>query len=132
MLSLILGFVASWLPSIGKTLVDGYKVKVDGENTKARIDADLVSRKLELDAREADINAQTVRMEQGNVITRWVRPVWTLPFVAYTWKIVVWDKMLGFYTEGSTPSLGPTMDWLMTVIVIAYFGGRTLEKLKRK
>ena len=90
------GFI---LNLIGGPIISGainaYKAKLEAGNTEDRIAADLAAKQLELDKREAEVNAQVVIAEQGNWATRWVRPVWALPFVLFTWKIVVWDKMLG-------------------------------------
>ncbi len=80
----------------------------------------------ELDAREAEINAKVLVAEQGNAATRWVRPVWAAPFVIWTWKVVVWDLCLGW---GSTPELRGITAQLCLAISIAYFGGRSAEKV---
>ena len=49
-------------------------------------------------------------------------------FIIYTWKVVVWDRVLGL---GATPPLsGDVGQWAM-IVLTAYFGGRSLEKVAR-
>jgi hypothetical protein len=109
------------LAAIGKTLVDLYSKKQDTLTNADRLLADVT-------AKEIDANAKLLVAEQGNWMTRWVRPAWAAPFVLFTWKIVVYDKMMGL---GSTDALDPNMWNLMMVIGGAYFGGRTIEKVVR-
>ncbi|MGH7175589.1 MAG: 3TM-type holin [Minisyncoccia bacterium] len=95
---------------------------------EAQVEA-LSVRALQLDQREAEVNAAVVVAEQGNWITRWVRPAFAFPFVVFTWKIVIWDKVLGSWTHGSTDPLDPNMWNVFMAVVIAYFGGRSAEKV---
>ena len=56
------------------------------------------------------------------------RPLFAFAFIIYVWKVVVWDKMLGL---GSTDALSGDVAQWATVVLTAYFGGRSLEKLTR-
>jgi GTA TIM-barrel-like domain len=49
-------------------------------------------------------------------------------FVIYCWKVVIWDKVMGL---GSTPALSGDVSQWATVVLTAYFGGRSLEKVAR-
>lgn len=127
----------SWLGSLlggpfAKAAVQAYSDKLAAENNSEKIAADLKSRELTLDQREAELNAAAVNAEEGNWVTRWVRPAWTAPFVIYTWKVVVYDKVLGIWTQGSTDPLSSAMASLMTTIAIAYFGARGLQYVVRE
>jgi hypothetical protein len=103
-----------------------YQAKLDAGNTADRIAAELAARELAVTQREAEVNSDVVRVEQGNWATRWVRPVWAAPYVILTWKVVVWDWCLGWGTtvvnEGFFTNLGIT-------IAVSYYGGRTFEKV---
>jgi hypothetical protein len=66
--------------------------------------------------------------EQGHWFTRWVRPLWALPFVIYTWKVIIFDKVLAL---GSTDPLTGYVATLAVTVAAAYFGGRTLENVAR-
>ena len=127
----MLSAILSWLGSLiggpfAKAAVDAYKAKLDATNSHDARTAELASKELALEQREAELNTQLLVAEQGNWMTRWVRPVWALPFIVFTFKVVVYDKVLGL---GTTPALDPAMWNVFMMIAGAYFGGRTLEKV---
>jgi len=111
-----------------KAAVDAYRAKLQFENTAGKTAADLASRELAVEQRERELDVQLLQAEQGNAFTRTVRPLWAMPFVIYTWKAVVWDKVLGL---GSTDALSGSVATLALTIATAYFGGRTIEKVAR-
>jgi hypothetical protein len=119
--------ILSWLSggainAIGKQLIHAYEIKVSAQNDQQRIEADM--RIAELSAQQAVLIA-----EQGNWLTRWIRPAFALPFVIYINKVIVWDMVLGW---GTTPPLSIQMAQLLTVIAGAYFFTRPLEKWIKK
>jgi len=130
----MLGWLASLIggPLI-KGALDAYKARLEAGSTKEKLAAELAERELGLQQREAELASQVLIAEQGNWMTRWVRPLWALPFIIFTFKIVVWDKVLGL---GSTDPIDPNMWSVYMLIAGAYFGGRSAEKiaaiLKRK
>ncbi|MEJ2435539.1 MAG: hypothetical protein P8Y53_21200 [Pseudolabrys sp.] len=64
--------------------------------------------------------------EQGRWYTALPRPLFALAFIVYVWKVVVWDKVLRL---GATdPLSGAVAQWAM-IVLTAYFGGRSLEKV---
>ena len=111
-----------------KAAVDAYRAKLQSENTAGKTAADLASRELAVEQRERELDVQLLQAEQGNWFTRMVRPLWAMPFVIYTWKAVVWDKVLGL---GATDALTGFVATLALTIATAYFGGRTIEKVAR-
>ena len=130
-----MGFLANLLatPIIGAILgpiVNGLltaqKQKLDAAGSHEARVAEIAQKAIDLDRREAEVNASVVTAEQGNWMTRWVRPVWSMPFILFTWKVVVWDKMLGW---GQTDPLDPKMWSVFMLMVGAYFGGRSAEKV---
>ena len=122
-----------WLASlIGGPLVNGligaYKAKLEAGNTSERIAADLASRELAVEQRERELSTQVIIAEEGRWYTALPRPLFALAFIIYVWKVVVWDKVLGL---GSTdPLSGDVAQWAM-IVLTAYFGGRSLEKVAR-
>lgn len=114
-----------------KAGLDAYSKKLDAGNTSERIAADIAVRELAVQEREREVAASVVVAEQGNWFTRSIRPLWALPFVLYTWKLVVWDKVLAAYTGGSTDPLTGGMETLIVTVAAAYFGGRTIENVAR-
>lgn len=123
----------TWLASLLtgpliKGALDAYRSKLAAGNTSEKIAADLAAKDLELQGREAEVNSRIIIAEQGRWYTAAIRPLMALPFIVFTWKIVVWDKVLGW---GTTDPLDPNMWSVFLAIVTCYFGGRTLEKIAR-
>jgi hypothetical protein len=122
-------WLASFLtaPIIGG-FIDGYKAKLAAGNNTERIAADLAAKELDLDRRQRELSAQVLIAEQGRWYTAWPRPAFALVIFVYFAKVIVWDKVLGW---GVTDALEGTVgDWA-GVIITAYFGGRTVEKVAR-
>jgi hypothetical protein len=111
-----------------KGVLGWQKQKLDAIGShEAQVEA-LSVRALELEKREAEVNAAVVIAEQGNWFTRSVRPAIGWSVVILLWKILVWDKALGQWTHGHTDPLGPDIWSVVKTVLIAYFGGRTVEK----
>ena len=118
--------IGAILGPIVNGLLTAQKQKLDAIGSHEARVAELAQQAVALERREAEVNAQVVIAEQGNWMTRWVRPVWAMPFIAFTWKVVVWDKMLGW---GATDPLDPRMWSVFMLMVGAYYGGRSAEKV---
>ena len=125
--------VLSWLGNLlggpfAKAAVDAYKAKLSAENTSEKVAADLAARELAVESREAELATQIVIAEQGRWVTALPRPLFAFAFIIYVWKVVVWDKVLGL---GATdPLSGEVSQWAM-IVLTAYFGGRSVEKVAR-
>ena len=129
----MLGMLLGWLGKLlggpfATAAVDAYRAKLNSDNTSVKIAADLATRELQVEQREREVAAQILTAEQGAWYTALPRPLFAYAFVIYVWKVVVWDFVLGF---GSTPPLtGDIAQWAM-IVLTAYFGGRSLEKVAR-
>lgn len=115
--------VISWiaggaLDRVGRHLKDAYLAKKQAESDEQKLEADLRIRQLE--AQQGLLIA-----EQGRALTRWIRPAFAFPFVAYLWKIVLWDKVFGL---GSTDPLSSELGEIMMVMIGAYFLTRPFER----
>lgn len=125
--------VLGWLGSLlggpfAKAAVDAYRAKLTAQNTSEKIAADLAARELSIEQRERELATEVVIAEQGRWYTALPRPLFAFAFIVYVWKVVVWDKVLGL---GSTdPLSGDVAQWAM-IVLTAYFGGRSLEKVAR-
>lgn len=125
--------VLSWLGNLiggpfAKAAVDAYRAKLSAENTSEKIAADLAARELGVEQRERELATQAVIAEQGRWYTALPRPLFAGAFIIYVWKVVVWDRVLGL---GTTDALtGDVAQWAM-IVLTAYFGGRSLEKVAR-
>jgi len=132
----MLASILAWLGNLiggpfAKAAVAAYRAKLSAENTSEKVAADLAARELAVEQREREVSAQIVVAEQGRWLTALPRPLFAFAFVIYAWKVVVWDKVLGAWTHGATdPLSGDVARWAM-VVLTAYFGGRSLEKVAR-
>lgn len=102
-------------------LIEAYKAKLAAGNTSEKIASDLA-------ASEVSAQQAIIISEQGAWYTACIRPLLAAPFIIFTWKIVVIDKVLGW---GRTDPLDPNLWTVFTAIVVAYFGGRSIEKVAR-
>lgn len=111
-----------------KGLIDAYQAKLKAGNVESKIAADLAATEIAAQTKDVLIAAEIVKAEQGRWYTACIRPLMALPFIVFTWKIVVWDKVLKL---GSTDPLDPNMWSVFMAVVVAYFGGRSIEKVAR-
>jgi len=98
------------------------KVKLAQQN------ADTEAKRLETEVHLQILESQKAVLlaEQDNFLTRSVRPLWAAPFWIYTWKVLVWDKVLGL---GVTDPLDEKMWALGMLIAGNYFFFRGGDKL---
>jgi hypothetical protein len=83
---------------------------------------------LDVETKERELATQVVIAEQGRWYTALPRPLFAFAFIIYVWKVVVFDKVLGWGT--TDPLSGDDSQWAM-IVLTAYFGGRSLEKVAR-
>lgn len=123
----------AWLASfLGGPVVNGlisaYKAKLDAANTQDRIAAGLAAKEIEAEIAARKQASAIIIAEQGRWYTAIIRPLLALPVIIYFWKVIVWDKVLEL---GSTdPLTGMIADW-SGLILTAYVGGRSIEKVAR-
>ena len=123
----------AWLASfLGGPVVNGlinaYKTKLDAANTRDRIAADLAGKEIEAEIEARKQASAIIISEQGRWYTAIIRPLLALPVIIYFWKVIVWDKVLGLGT--TDPLTGMIADWT-GLIITAYVGGRSIEKVAR-
>lgn len=123
----------AWLGNLiggpfAKAALDAYRAKLSAGNTSEKIAADLAARELNVELRERKLATQLLVAEQGRWYTALPRPLFAGAFIIYAWKVVVWDKVLGL---GATDPLGGDVAQWAMIVLTAYFGGRSLEKVAR-
>jgi hypothetical protein len=129
MIASILGWLGNLLGGpFAKAAVEAYRARLAAGNTSEKIAADLAARELAVIQRERELATQVLIAEQGRWYTALPRPLFALAFIIYVWKVVVWDKVLGWGT--TDPLSGEVAQWAM-IVLTAYFGGRSLEKVVR-
>ena len=122
-------WLASFLTApIINGFLDAYKAKLDSQNTQGAQAAEVARAALlaEVEARKS-ANAIIIA-EQGRWYTAMIRPLLALPVIVYLWKVIVWDKVLGWSTTDAIA--GDVGVWAGT-IVTTYVGGRSLEKIAK-
>ena len=94
------------------------------ELAKAQTDKDKI-------AAEERVNALRVQQQGlvGDPAAAWVRVAFTAPFVAYVWKLVLWDKLITGGT-GNTDPLGADLWSMMMMIVGFYFLHWTIGRFR--
>lgn len=130
-----MGWLASFItaPIIGafiKPMVDGvlagYQSRLSADNTRDAQAVDLAKKEIESEIAARAAASETIKAEQGRLVTAMIRPLFAIPLALYWAKIIIWDKMLGW---GSTdPLTGFVGEWA-GLIILAYFVGRPLEKV---
>lgn len=110
-------------------IADAYKSKVEAGVSHDKLTADMVVRELEVQQREIEAQKE-IRLAQ---VGRWYTPenLFCYIVVIYFAKIVVWDKVLGSFTDGTTdPLTGSSAEWA-AMIVMFLFGKRGAENIAR-
>lgn len=110
-------------------LLTAQKQKLDAlDSHEARVQSVTIQAQ-QNDIREAELNNRLNIVEAGgNWFQRTPRPAMGWAATVLVWKILVWDLAFGQWTHGSTDMLSSQAFWLLETIVIAYFGGRTIDK----
>lgn len=112
-------------PLLGKAL-DAYKAKLAAGNTSEGVAADLASKELLLQQREAELQTQYRIAEIGH----WYEPDKIMGYAValYFGKLLVYDKMLGL---GTTDALAGFAETTANLIVAFYFAKRGFENIAR-
>jgi hypothetical protein len=121
MWKLLLSFFSGPLTSISNDLKEAYQSKLNAQTSQEKVQSD--ERINLLEARKSVILAG-----QSDPIERLVRIGFAIPFVLYTWKLIVWDKILGW---GVTDGLSSDLTQLMWVVVGGYFLDVTIKGAAR-
>jgi hypothetical protein len=93
-----------------------------------RIAADLAAKEIEAEIAARKEASAIIVAEQGRWYTAIIRPLLAFPLIIYLWKVIVWDKVFGFGT--TDPITGMIANW-SGMIITAYVGGRSIEKVAR-
>lgn len=111
-----------------KAALEAYRARLASDGNADQRTSDLYVRELMVEQRERELATRLLIAEQGRWYTALPRPLFAAAFVIYAWKVVVWDKVLGLGT--TDPLTGEVAHWAM-IVLTAYFGGRSLEKVAR-
>lgn len=121
MWKLLLSLVTGPLTEISNDLKEAYQSKLAAKNDSERIAAE--ERINLLEARKSIVLAA-----QSDPVERWVRIGFTLPFIIYVNKIVIWDKILKW---GVTDPLSENFTWIMMTILGGYFLETAVKRIRK-
>lgn len=125
MFSWVLSLLTS--PLLGK-VADIIKARTDAGVAKYQSNSEVAIAAINAEIAARKSANEVLIAEQGVWYTRIIRPLLATPVVIYIWKILVWDKVLGSITHGSTdPILDPTVATWTGLIVTTYVGGLSIE-----
>jgi hypothetical protein len=124
--------IGTLIQNIGTVFLTWQKQKIDAVGSHEARASELATKEIQLDQREAELNASVVIAEQGNWFTRSVRPSIGWIVVVLLAKVLIWDKALGQWTQGHTDALDPNLWSVVKTVIISYFGGRSAEKVADK
>lgn len=123
----ILSWLASLItgPILGKAL-DAYKAKLAAGNTSEGVAADLASKEILLQQREAELQTQYRIAEIGH----WYEPdkIMGYAVAVYFAKLLIFDKVLRL---GVTDPLAGWAETTANLIVAFYFAKRGFENIAR-
>jgi hypothetical protein len=119
-------FTGPVLNAITGPIVEAYKAKLGAENNQDGKIVELASKAIdaEIDARREA--SKVLIAEQGRWWTAAPRAITCWSFAIFVAKVVVWDKVLGL---GSTDALTGDVSGWAGMVMVTWFGGRSLEKI---
>lgn len=121
LISVLLKFLGVGLPAIIN--------EIQKERTK-QLDAKTEQEKIASEERIQVLEAKknVILASYNDRFNNIVRFIWAVPFIVYVWKLIIWDKVLGW---GATDSLSPTLEYILWTILGGYFLLAGIDKLKR-
>lgn len=111
-----------------EAIVNAYKAKLEAGNTRDAKAVDLAVAEISADIAARNAAKEIIIAEQGRWYTAIIRPLFALPFVVFIWKVVVWDKVLGW---GITDRIDPLMADVLKAIIYSYFGLAAVDRVAK-
>lgn len=121
MIATILKLLGVGLPAIIAEITKERTKQLDAKTEQERIASEERIKGLEA-KRDVIIKSHDDRV--NNI----VRLLWALPFIVYVWKLLLWDKVLGW---GATDALSPTLEYILWTVLGGYFLISGIDRLKR-
>ena len=109
-------------------LISAYKARLAAIDTQDQMALDLLEKEVAADVAARAEATRLLIAEQGRWYTAIIRPLFAAPFIIFGFKVVVWDKVLGW---GVTDRLDPNMWSVFQTIVVSYFGATAVERVAK-
>lgn len=105
-----------------------FNAKVSITQAKLGADRDVAVKLVQAAAQQEHENTTRLGIIAGSKLLTLLLIAFALPLIGFEWKVIVWDKMLGW---GSTdPLAGDVSSWASTIIAFL-FGAPTVMSLGR-
>lgn len=91
------------------------------QSAKQKAASDEEHQKIDADLQEAHDRRAALIAEAGSRLNAIMRGLLAAPVVILLWKLLVFDKALGQWTDGHTDALGPDMWKVITAVIAFYF-----------
>lgn len=107
------------LPGIG-TIIQAilgafFNAKVSIYQAKTGADRDVAVTAVQAASKEAELSNARLAIIAGSTVLLTIMVALISPLIIFIWKVVVWDKVLGWGT--TDPITGQVSDWANTIIV---------------
>ena len=109
--------------------LSAYKLRLSSINTQDAQALALLEAEI---AAESAARVQATNLliaEQGNWLTRSIRPLFAMPFIIYLWYIIVFNKVLGIGVVEH--GIDENMWSVFQTIIISYFGATAVERVSK-
>lgn len=121
MLAAILKLIGIGLPAIVAEIAKERTKQLDAKTEQEKIASEERIKVLEA---KKDVIIKSHDDRLNNI----VRLLWAAPFIVYVWKLLLWDKVMGW---GSTDGLSPTLEYILWTILGGYFLLSGIDRFKR-
>lgn len=119
-------------PQLISGAITAYNKSVDASVAKYKVDGTVDIAALQAQVEQDKATRDIVVAEQGHWFTRLPRPVMGMSVAVYVCKVLVWDKVLAVWTNGSTDSVNGYTATMVGIILGGYFlHGTALEVVRQ-
>lgn len=106
--------------------LDAYKARLKSINSTDAMAVDLLKNEVLAEIQARADATKVIIAEQGRWFTAIIRPLFAVPFIVFEFKVIIWDKVLGW---GVTDKIDPMMWGVFQTIIISYFGSVAVERV---
>jgi hypothetical protein len=131
MLSFLVAFIPGLSSLVTSITTAFFNAKVQITQAKIGGDRDVAVKLVQAAAQQEHENGAKLATIAGSRLLTVMLIMFAIPIVAFEWKVVIWDIVLGPLTGGNTdPIKGQVADWATTIIAFL-FGAPTVMSLGR-
>ena len=114
----MLAVIAGWLAKVGIGTIANRLASAYEAHERAKTHTEKIAAEERIKTLEA--RRDVIVAESGNRINVWMRAMLAMPVAVILWKVLVYDKALGQWTNGVTDALSPEL-WRVVMTVISFY-----------